>query len=271
MKSINPKFFRPEENVKINARIKYMMDDNGEYQPYELCCFDRPVFKDSDWELADFNLGKKKPSSDAEQLTPSAEREAENRRKSFCRARNKLFDLLYGTPQFDTFVTLTFDPDKIDRYDYDAIVKKIGVWLDNRVRRKGLVYGLVPEYHKDGAVHFHGLMNSSALDLKRSVNPYNGEAMNDDEGRPIYNIADFPLGFTTAIVITGENSRTATAKYCYKYITKSGGKKVGGRYYLSGGDLGRPRYEYIYADFENIDAKTIVIEQASLKLKKVKL
>lgn len=270
MDNVKNFIFASEDDVKSNARIKYMMDDNGEYQPYELCVFDRAVFKDSEWELADFNVGKKKSSAD-EKLSPSAEREAENRRKSFCRARNNLFDLLYGTPQFDTFVTLTFDPEKIDRYDYDAIVKKIGVWLDNRVRRKGLVYGLVPEYHKDGAVHFHGLMNSSALDLKRSVNPYTGEQMCDDEGRPVYNIADFPLGFTTAIVITGENSRTATAKYCYKYITKSGGKKVGGRYYLSGGDLGRPRYEYVYADFENIDAKTIVIEQASLKLKKVKL
>jgi hypothetical protein len=34
------------------------------------------------------------------------------------------------------------------------------------------------------------------------------------------------------------------SKYVSKYMTKSNGRKIGGRYYLSGGDLTRPVYAY---------------------------
>ncbi len=179
------------------------------------------------------------------------------------------------TPSLNCFVTLTFAPDKVNRTDYGEIVKKLSIWLDNRVRRHGLKYVLVPEYHKDGeSVHFHGLMNFEALTLVRATNNkkgrYLGQELCDDKGRPIFNIKDFTLGHTTVIPIEGVNGREACAKYCYKYIVKSGGQKVGGRYYLSGGDLGRPRYEYINVDFEALEAKEIDIKGV-MKMKRVNL
>lgn len=258
------------DETRCNGRIRYLPDDEGVYRPYELVCFNRDSFKEDGWEVSG---GKPKKKSTVE-VFESAEavdlRDAENRRKSYQRARNKLFDLLMSTTAFDTFVTLTLDPDKIDRFDYGEIMKKWRVWFDNRVRRRGLVYAFVPERHKNGAIHFHGLANGDALDLVRARSPYTGAELSDDGGRPIYNITDFPYGFTTAITLSGENARIATAKYCYKYITKSDGEKIGGRYYLSGGKLGRPRYEYVRVDFDALKAKEFSV-CGSIRCKKVRL
>ncbi|MBQ8574416.1 MAG: hypothetical protein IJ447_00010 [Clostridia bacterium] len=126
-------------------------------------------------------------------------------------------------------------------------------------------YVLVPEFHSDGkSIHFHGLMNFDALKVIRAVNNkqgsrYFGQPLFDDKGREIYNISDYTLGHTTVIPIDGDNGREACAKYCYKYIIKSGGQKVGGRYYLSGGNLGRPRYELINLDYDSINEKEISV------------
>lgn len=243
-----------------NARIKYLPDDNGNYIPKSITVFDHPTFKPSGWELSDkWDSDKRSKKGDGVEVE-------ENRRKSYARAKNNLFDLLLCTPSLDCFVTLTFSPEQVDRGDYSQIVKRLSIWLDNRVRRHGLKYVLVPEYHLDGEnIHFHGLMNFTALDVVRAVNnkvgsKYYGQPLKDDKGRDIYNIADFKLGLTTVIPIDGVNGREACAKYCYKYIVKSGGQKVGGRYYLSGGDLGRPKYDYVNMDFDSINETTISIK-----------
>lgn len=245
-----------------NARIKYLPDDDGNYIAKSITVFDRPTFKSEDgWELSDKWDSDPKPKK-GEGADPE-----ENRRKAYARAKNNLFDLLLCTPSLNCFVTLTFDGNKVKRDDYGEIVKRLSVWLDNRVRRSKppLKYVLVPEYHKDGEnIHFHGLMNFEALKVVRAVNQkkgskYYGQPLFDDKGREIYNIADFTLGLTTVIPIDGINGREACAKYCYKYIIKSQGQKVGGRYYLSGGDLGRPRYDFVNMDFDSIDEKSLSI------------
>ncbi len=259
--------------VVTNARIRWLPDESGEFRPYEMLVFDRPTFVPPGWERTGHSGKGKLHKYSVEDLCNLSEDElpgdsAESRRKSYNRARNKLFDLLMCTTSFDSFVTLTLDGEKIDRHDYNAVVKKLGVWLDNRVRRSGLVYALVPELHKDGAVHFHGLMNQAALKTERARSARSGRVMSDKAGRPIFNVIDFPLGFTTLIPLSGENARTAAAKYCYKYITKTHGEKVGGRYYLSGGNIGRPRYTYENADYGAIEAPEIVIGGGVVRLKK---
>lgn len=253
-----------ENEVYFNARVKYLPNDDGEYIAKSMTVFDRPMFKDGDFELSD-DCGRKKKSG-----TKSPIPDEENRRKAYMRARNNLFDILLSTLSFDCFVTLTLNPDEIDRTDYKAVMDKLRVWLDNRVRRNGLVYTLVPERHKSGAIHFHGLMNFSALKTARAVNnnkdsKYYLQPLVDNNGREVYNILDFKLGFSTVINLSGDNAREATAKYCYKYIMKSGGEKIGGRYYLSGGELGRPRYELLTVDIENVGGKEIDLKYAKMK------
>jgi hypothetical protein len=67
-----------------------------------------------------------------------------------------------------------------------------------------------------------------------------------EDCRDVYNIVDWKLGFTTAIKVYG--NRGAVANYIGKYITK-GEKKVGGRWYYSGGSLKHPIYKYSRASF----------------------
>ena len=261
-----------EHLIKTNARIKYLPDDDGNYVAKSMTVFDKPTFMPDGWELSDLSDSESK----VKKTKSSNVDEEESRRKSYARARNNLFDLLLCTPSLDRFVTLTFSPDEVNRHDYKEIIKRISVWLDNRVRRHDLKYVLVPEFHKDGTnIHFHGLMNFEALNTVRAINQkqgsrYFGQELFDDKGREIYNIKDFPFGHTTVIPIDGDNGREACAKYCYKYIIKSGGQKVGGRYYLSGGKLGRPHYKWVNVDFDSIEAKSIDI-QGFTKMKRVNL
>lgn len=162
----------------------------------------------------------------------------DNARRSRGRARNRIFDLCQCN-DFDLFVTLTVAPDRCNRYDYVEITRTLNRWLDNRVRRKGLRYVVVPELHKDGAIHFHGLFNDvlHLVDSKRK----------DKQGHNIYNLPDWSLGFTTAIRLYGE--RGAVSKYVTKYISKTE-SIIGGRWFLHGGDLQEPVYRYANLDYD---------------------
>lgn len=82
------------------------------------------------------------------------------------RARAQVRDIALCTP-FRWFVTLTLDPARVNRYDVREVTRHLNHWLDNQVRRKGLAYVLVPERHKDGAIHFHGFFND-ALEARDS-------------------------------------------------------------------------------------------------------
>ena len=187
---------------------------------------------------------------------------AENFERSSRRAKAKLYDIVMCTKGFSHFVTLTISPDAADRTDYKAIIHKMNNWLDNKVRRSGLVYALVPEFHSDGkSIHFHGFFNE-VLELVDSTR-------RTKDGKIIYNIPSFKLGFTTAIEITGE--RIAACRYILKYVGKSGAK-VGARFYLSGGALGRPRYEYFNAKLDELEGgKTFTPEGSGRTFKCKKL
>lgn len=243
------------DEVKVNARIRYLPDESGDFKPYELLVFSKRTFVPPGWEASGNKKNKTISDEKIESFFDSIENSefsrCENRRKAFQRARNNLFNYAMSTTSFDCFVTLTFDSECINRYSYDDIIKKLNIWFDNRVRRNGLIYVFVPEYHKDGAVHFHGLCNFEALKTERARSPYTGKPLYDSKGRPEYNITDFKLGHTLVIPLSGNNARVATTKYVYKYVTKSAGKMIGGRYYLSGGNLGRPKYKLINLSFDD--------------------
>ncbi len=183
-------------------------------------------------------------------------------RKSVNRAKRKLFDYVMCNADMKYFVTLTLDKTKIDRYDYSVIIKKLNTWLDNKVRRNGLKYVLVPELHKDGALHFHGFFND-VLRKEDSTHRYN-------DGRVIYNLPQWTYGFTTAIECVGE--RAKIANYCCKYVVKQlEDGKIGGRFYLSGGKLIVPEYEYGYVFWDEVSScDEFKIEEAGLSFKIVR-
>lgn len=173
-------------------------------------------------------------------LTPGCHAPSGDARR---RARTAVRDLALSN-DFVWFVTFTLDPSKIDRYDPDICCKKLNKWLDNQVQRRGLCYVMIPEYHKDKAIHFHGLFND-VLPVK-----YSGVKQN---GHDVYNMPSWPYGFTTAIRLYGDRQRAVN--YVCKYINKTQ-DKVSGRYYYSGGKLSRPEVQY--QDISPDDLKSFV-------------
>ena len=113
---------------------------------------------------------------------------------------------------WEWFFTLTFNPSKVDSMDYDAVKKALSFWLNNaRKRCPEMKYLLVPELHKSGRIHFHGLFANCA-----SLGFVDSEHVTKD-GQKIYNVGSYKLGFSTATRIV-DNARCT--KYISKYITK---------------------------------------------------
>ena len=230
---------KSEAFALCKARAKYVPDYiNGGLRLASVCEFSRPVFNPDELcpcsDPTDYIYIP--PEDRPEKVEPSPEDKAANLRRSVHRARLNVFDLCICN-KFDLFSTLTFAPGKVDRDSYNQTYSSLKIWLSNKVQRKGLRYVAVPEYHKDGhAIHFHMLSNSDPVDLINSNHRAHGE--------PVYNIPSWQKGFSTAQYIKGENAIDFTSKYVCKYMTKSKGNKVGGRFYLSGGDLVRPTYIY---------------------------
>lgn len=131
--------------------------------------------------------------------------------KSAVRTRKTIYDIA-RSDCWDWFFTLTFDPKKIDRYDYDVCSKKLHYWLSNMHKKAPYMkYLVVPEQHKDGAWHFHGLFkNVDGLDFRFS-------GKRDRRNRRIYNVDSYRWGFTTATRIS--DFRRASSYLC-KYVTK---------------------------------------------------
>lgn len=181
----------------------------------------------------------------------------EVRSDSLKRAKDKIQDICLCN-KFDYFVTLTFNPDKVDSFDVEQVKKAIKTWLNNGVARRGYKYIAIPEYHKSGRIHLHALM-SGDLDLVDSGHKHYNKI--------IYNIADWQekFGFCTAIPIDGNIN--SLAYYITKYITK-GNDKIFGRFYWSSRNLQRePDLEYRNTDFYYVNQYEYEVPGTTRKLK----
>ena len=220
-----------------------------------LCCT-APIFREPGWEAVGWAEEKPKPTArEAGKKSEGADME-----RSMRRARAKLRRLALAN-EFDYFVTLTLDGAKIDRYDSAAVVRALGRWADNMVRRHGLRYVLVPERHKDGALHFHGFMAGRGLQAVDSGIEW--------DGRPVYNLPQWTLGFTTAQRLYGDYH--AAVGYCCKYIGKQAEERPCGRWYYSGGALKEPAKLYCDLDYRYVDnAVEFSIPGAKMKVSHMK-
>lgn len=79
---------------------------------------------------------------------------------SLSRSKSAVFELSMCNP-WKYFVTLTLDKSKYDRYDLSKFRKDLSQFIRNYNRIHGCLikYLLIPEQHKDGAWHMHGLIN----------------------------------------------------------------------------------------------------------------
>lgn len=233
--------------VYCNAICKIYPDSSG-----TLLVSDKAIFRRAGYEETTPKSGR------GGALIDTDVRAAANLERAKRRARIAVADYARCNPM-KYFITFTLSASKVDRYDIDGVMRTASRWLDNRVRRHGLQYVLVPELHKDGAIHFHGLVNDavtirdSGTIARSGDKPRRPRSAREREkwlaagGRIVYNVNDWALGFSTAIELYGDYG--AAIGYVCKYISKSQ-TKVGGRWYYSGGGLRKPDKQYLNIDFD---------------------
>lgn len=164
------------------------------------------------YELDPFTFRPLKVVDDFDDLPDSSHAtKEENEIRSFNRTKQKIHEYSRCI-KWEKFITITFAPEKINRYDYSECSKTVRQWLHNQRRNApDLQYLLVPELHQDGAIHFHGLLaNIGKIKFKDSEK-------RTKDNRPIYNMSAWANGFTTATDVTNTHS---VSKYIGKYITK---------------------------------------------------
>lgn len=117
--------------------------------------------------------------------------------------------------RWDYFVTLTLDKQKVDRYDLVPFLREFFQWIQNE-NKKGanIEYLLVPEQHKDGAWHLHGLMRGIDVSPQPPGTPRDIVATGYDCWLPF----SLRYGFSTVSPVV---SNVGCGFYITKYITKS--------------------------------------------------
>ncbi len=169
------------------------------------------------------------------------------------RSKNKLWDYSRSN-EWEWFITITFDPEKVNSFDYNLCTRRLSQWLSNMHHRycPDMHYIFVPELHKSGRYHFHGLLsNCEGLQFVDSGH-VTKETERSPGNEPIYNVGKYKYGFTTATKVK-DSSRVS--KYIAKYITKElSALTKGKRRYWHSKNCRSPEVEYYYNkyDSENI-------------------
>lgn len=69
-------------------------------------------------------------------------------------------------------------------------------------------YILVPEFHKSGRLHFHGLVgNVPKWKMSKAINPHNNKLIKINNTQ-IYNLDNYKLGYTTISKIKSKEKVT---------------------------------------------------------------
>jgi hypothetical protein len=227
-----PRFSATNREIYHNAKVKLF--PRVDLAKVTYCS--RSIFKDPGWEAQDDRWKREDYGR--------AAMGANAHDDSIRRAKERVKEYAMLNP-FEYFITWTLDPGKIDRYDQKEVAKRMQRFLKDKVRHNNLMYVIVPELHKDGAIHAHGFVSG---DLKM-VN----SGKRDRAGRVIYNMKQWKLGFSTAIRIDGNYE-----KACY-YITKYVEKKtkmIFGNFYYAGGHglIRHPEKHLFDADYMDVEA-----------------
>ena len=262
--------FLSDNDCKFNTREKLYISENGELLHRNVMFVNKPIFN-SGVVLSEFSEKQAAHEEFLKNLDEEYNNFGAGYKSKFKgnpierakrRARNTITDyVLCGN--FDCFLTLTLGADKVkDRSNYNEIVKKLNTFLGHKVQRYNLRYVGVAELHKKGGIHFHLLCNAAALQLvdsgtvsvplhKKPIKKVTADRYGIplEDRHTVYNVPSWKYGFTTAIMLYGDNM--AVARYVCKYITKSD-VKVGGRWYYSGGKLIKPTIKYSSNNFDDV-------------------
>lgn len=143
-----------------------------------------------------------------DEVPPSTERLSQ----SLSRTRSTLFELAMCN-RFEWFVTLTLDKTKRDREDLAAFRKALAQFIRDQNKRRAendkIAYIFVPEEHKNGCWHIHGLVKGLRLHLDLSTN---------EHGYLDWRAYRDRFGFVSVAPIRDYN---ACCTYITKYVTKA--------------------------------------------------
>lgn len=172
------------------------------------------------------------------------------------RARNKIYEYCICN-EFDYFLTLTINQDNYNRRDLKTYYKDFSQFIRDYRKKYNIdiQYLFVPEQHKDGSWHLHGLIKGI---------PFNHFSINDN-GYLDWLAYKNKFGFISLDKI---RDREACSVYMTKYITKefyrntkiNKGNKL---YYVS---KGLKTSEIVYKGNLNIDLPKPDFENNYLKI-----
>jgi len=158
---------------------------------------------------------KKESKENKFELTED-ERDEENSGRSARRSKKTVRDYI-ACNRFTHFVTLTYRGEQSKNDDKRLVI--LSNWLKYMKRKHGKFnYVIVPERHKDGSLHFHGVLNLERFELKAGKNPKTGRLINR-HGQQVYNIVSWEKnnGWGHAEII---RDQMKIANYMTKYIVK---------------------------------------------------
>lgn len=179
------------------------------------------VYKEPRYYVEPNSPGKRRRKDD-EPYQPKAQ--------SLHRTKTLIRDIILCN-DFELFCTFTFDPDKVDRFNYNHCLSKMNRWIHHQKEKSpDLKYLYIPEQHKNGAWHFHALISGYKGTLKKT--PHKSAT-----GREVYNMTSYRSGFTTAVKI---DNKGAVAQYVSKYITKDFIKMFNRKRFFCSQNLKRP-------------------------------
>ena len=222
----------------FNCKIKHYDDDHFSITTYN-------YQNTRDYTKNDDSGKKQRVLDDDWTFEPSLNDVISDHRRSIEVSRNRAKNMIYDyarSNDFEWFFTLTFNPEKVDSFDYGECSKKLSKWLNNMKSKYApdMQYIFVPELHKSCRYHFHGLVsNIGSMKMIDS-----GHCTSS--GQVIYNVGNYKLGWTTATRIV-DKQRTST--YIGKYITKDlSGHIKGKKHYWASRGLALPEVEYLTVD-----------------------
>lgn len=223
--------------------------------------FDKAI-KEENWNCDEWGEIPEKPIK-----AEKEDKEVDKERSALVSA-NRSLNMVYKYARaniWEWFFTLTFNPEKVDSFNYEEVTEKLSKWLNNMRRTcPDMKYLVVPEKHESGRYHFHGLFaNVDGLKFVDSGHraPHRANEtqtlraqveQDPEEGTPdgscemstastsgvhaasagasvIYNVGNYSLGFSTA---TRVQDTSRASSYLSKYITKD----------LTEGTFGKKRY-----------------------------
>lgn len=213
-----------------NAKIKSYADNSKKIKMY-------------DYSIAKGLCRKKKSGGGS-----SPDDRAYSRYKHLYESRSNLIDLVYHNSlikPWEYFVTLTFDPKEVDSLDYEVASKALAKWLDNiKHQNKHMAYVLVPEFHKSGRIHFHGLFRDVPNWVLKESRYKGGKSkgrLKVKNGVQIYDLVNYKHGYCEVGEI---KNQAAVSVYMSKYMTKSLIDLNFKKRYWSSRNLERPSIEY---------------------------